>query len=104
LTKDSFEKCNYKEGELINFGDVSLRRTLFPVVSRHYPYIFAVPFFEDLGRYYRKENFITSHAVLVGEKIETTYKFTEHGWKHKNYRDAPKRISAARQTSSNKNW
>lgn len=104
LSKEAFKNCNYEEGKLANFGDVGLWRTLFPVVSRHFSYIFAVPFFEDIGRYYRKENFITSHAVLVGEKTETGYKFTEHGWKHKNYRNAPKRISAARQTSSNKNW
>lgn len=61
--------------------------------------------FEDVGRLYRKENFTTSYAVLVAEREETTnYKFTEHGWKHRNARQATKRISAARQTNCNKNW
>lgn len=105
VPKSRLSELQYKEGELINFGDVTLWRTLFPVTSRHYHKIFAVPMFEDVGRLYRKENFTTSYAVLVAEREETTnYKFTEHGWKHRNARQATKRISAARQTNCNKNW
>ena len=77
---------NYVEGNKVNFGTTILNNTIFPLLSHGYSYIFAVPMFEDLGKKYIKEDFITKHAILIAKRIDGTYKFIDRGWKCKDTR------------------
>lgn len=42
--------------------------------------------FEDLGRKYIKEDFITRHAIQIAERVDGKYKFIDNGWKCKDTR------------------
>ena len=104
IAKNRYKELNYVEGNKINFGTVILNNTVFPLIQHKYTYIFAVPIFENLGKDYIKEDFITKHAILIAERVDGTYKFVDRGWKCKNTRWRRERLGPKRTTDCNTNW
>ena len=104
IPTSKFEELDYLPKKSINFGKVVLRSSLFPITSRKFTYVFAVPLFEDIGNFYVKEDFITKHAILIGQRSGGTYNFVDNGWKQKDSRWRRERTRAKRKTNCHKNW